>query len=111
MTEPLKPFDREEAFQIYLKLIELSGGKDIGSLLEFAINLAQEFQTKVPTNLQSFTLPATNPLKINGSFGAIGKCLYFVQDNGNETFIWEYPEPAPALGMAIALNSIGSQDV
>lgn len=107
MTEPLKPFDREEAFQIYLKLLESSEGKNTAYFAEAAIQLAQEFREKVSTNLQSFTLPAANPSKTYGSFGVIGSCLYFTHHCGDQTIIWEFPEPAPALGMAIALNSIG----
>ena len=106
MTETLKPFDRKECFQIFLKLIESSKGNATTFHIERAILLAQDFAKSIPAKINSFTIPATTPSKVNGSFGAMGKCLYFIQDNGNETLICEYPEPASALGMAIALNSI-----
>lgn len=101
-----KTINRDEAFQIYLKLIEVSGGKDIGSLLELATNLAKDFETTFTKQDDSHLLPQTEPTESLCRFYSLGTSLLIETSSGERFLIAEYGFSSVTRDMAIALNSL-----
>ncbi|AFY39916.1 hypothetical protein Lepto7376_3742 [[Leptolyngbya] sp. PCC 7376] len=104
-------FDRHEAFQIYLGLINASAGKNIDSLLQPAIELAKNFEAHMDALPDILSVPQILPLDVF--------CRFFHKDNsvlietsGGERFlVAEYPNSVMASRTATTLNSWFEEEV
>lgn len=106
---PYQRIPRDEAFQIYLALIRVSEGRNIGSLAEFSIQLAKGFHeefAKLEPSPDPVTLPTHKPLSSVGRFYTNGNSLCIEAGDGSHCFKSEFADPQHALDWAIALNQL-----
>lgn len=116
MNKP-KPFDREEAFRLYLSLLENAGSEaQLSSpssisvpLATTAISLAQAFQETIEryqiTTPSSLYIQRFSPVQAYGEFLVEGKTVYLQTWDGDRQIIAEYQHQSLSAGVACHFNS------
>lgn len=103
-----RPFDRREAFEIFLTFD--GAGFSTEHAIERSIEAAQQFNAAVEATggLERVAFPAVKPIATYCRFYAKGQELRIELPDGGTGLVSVFEFPRQATGMAIALNSIGA---